>query len=332
MKNVLIALVLNLIFMFLCSGCNTGSKTGEEGQKCFDNNSCKGHLWCIDGFCVDILDYPDVDPADSVPDKESNNGEKPDDEAGDEDEIGENGNDNTDLIDECDFSVEVTSKKDLDSIVNCRVITGELIIEETDLEEVVLPHLEKVWDYFDITDNPKLKKISMPKLEYAGSIFAIDFNPVLTEIDLSELSYVYDNILVWGNDSLKTFSLPNFQKADNGVYISFNESLESIDAPMLESIWEFFEIDHNDSLKSVSFPALESALLLFIARNSSLETFDMSSLNDVQEIEIVFNAQLPTEKAEALVDQVLEKRPSLDYTICGNKDGEECDFDWNDLD
>lgn len=58
----------------------------------------------------------------------------------------------------------------------------------------------------------------------------------------------------------------------------------------------------------------------------------MSSIYDVQEIEVVLNAQLPTEKAEALVDQVLEKKPSLDYTICGNKDGEECDFDWDDLD
>ena len=332
MKNVLIPLVLNLIFMFLCSGCNTGSKTGEEGQKCFDNNSCKGHLWCIDGFCVDILDYPDVDPADSVPDRESNDGEKPDDEASDDDENGENGNDNPDLIDECDFSVEVTSKEDLDSIVNCRAITGDFIVEETDLEEVVLPHLEEVWNYFSIADNPKLKRIYLPKLEATGDIFGIDFNTVLTEINLSVLSYVRGNMVVWGNDSLKTFSLPNFQKADEGVYISFNESLESIDAPMLESIWKFFDIDHNDSLKSVSFPALESALLLLVSRNSSLETFDMSSLHDVQGVRIVLNAQLPTEKAEALVDQVLEKRSFLDYTICGNKDGEECDFDWDDLD
>jgi hypothetical protein len=320
MRKFFIAVAVFVIF-FVSMGCSSDPKAGEKGGECLSDGTCKGDLRCIEDFCVDLgamTDYPDVD---------SGGKETADDENGDE-----NSGDNPDLIDECDFSIEVQNKEDLDSIVNCRAITGDFIVEGTDLDEIVLPHLEEVWNYFDIVDNSKLKKICMPKLEATGDIFGIDFNPVLTEINLSVLSYVRGNMVVWGNDSLKTISLPNFQKADEGVYINFNESLESIDVPILESIWEFFEIDHNDSLKSVSFPTLESALVLLVARNSSLEAFDMSSLYDVQEIEIVLNAQLPTEKAEALVNQVLEKRPSLDYTICGNKDGEECDFDWDDLD
>ena len=342
MKKFFKALVLILFFITVLSGCNSDSnkeaKEGEKGGRCFEDKTCNDELRCIEGFCVDLgdmADYPDVDPADSVPDRESNDGEKPDDEASDDDENGENGNDNPDLIDECDIDVEVRSKEDLDSIVNCRVITGELIIEDTDLEEVVLPHLEEVWDYFEIFDNPKLKKISMPKLEYAGCIFAVEFNPVLTEIDFSELSYVSDNIVLSMNDSLKIISLPNFQKAGNTIYIDFNESLESIDAPMLESILEFLIIYKNASLQSFSFPMLESTLVLHIIRNSVLETFDMSSLVEALGITIAYNPNLPTEIAEALVKQVDEAGGVAgdNNEICENKDStvkcsEDYDWDW----
>ncbi|HQI04488.1 MAG TPA: hypothetical protein PL195_04430 [bacterium] len=313
------------MLVFFAIACGSDPKVGEEGGKCFEDNTCKGKLKCVEDFCVDLgdmTDYPDVDSHNDIQDNDAVS-----------DDDNENGGENPDLIDECDFSIEVMNKKDLDSIVNCRVITGELIIEETDLEEVVLPNLEEVRDYFDIFENPKLKKISMPKLEYAGSIFGIDMNPLLTEINFSKLNYVADNIVVWGNDSLKTLSFPSLKKADEGIYIDFNKTLESIDAPLLESVKEFIEFDHNDSLRSFSFPVLESALGLSISRNSVLETFDMALFYDVQEIFIVLNPQLPTGKAEALIEQIKEKgTSSYEYEICGNKDGTKCDFDWEDLD
>jgi len=317
--------VLVFMLVFFAIACGSDPKVGEEGGKCFEDNTCKGKLKCVEDFCVDLgdmTDYPDVDSHNDIQDNDAVS-----------DDDNENGGENPDLIDECDFSIEVMNKKDLDSIVNCRVITGELIIEETDLEEVVLPNLEEVRDYFDIFENPKLKKISMPKLEYTGSIFGIDMNPLLTEINFSKLNYVADNIVVWGNDSLKTLSFPSLKKADEGIYIDFNKTLESIDAPLLESVKEFIEFDHNDSLRSFSFPVLESALGLSISRNSVLETFDMALFYDVQEIFIVLNPQLPTGKAEALIEQIKEKgTSSYEYEICGNKDGTKCDFDWEDLD
>ena len=327
MKRIFFTIAAFTLVLF-ATACDSDPQVGEKGGNCFDNGTCRGDLRCIEDYCVDLGDMTDYPDDNSYEDAFEEDAEQPDDQIYDD----ENGSVDSDLIDECDFSIEIKSQEDLDSIVNCRAITGDFNVEETDLEEIVLPNLEEVWNYFDIVDNPKLKKIYMPKLEVAGDIFAIDFNPVLTEIDFSELSYAHGNMSVWGNDSLKTISLTNFQKADEGIYINFNESLETIDVPVLKSIGDLSEIDHNDSLASVSFPALETVLLFSISRNSSLETFNLSSLYDAQEMEIVFNSQLPTESAEALVNQVLEKRSSLVYTICGNKDGEECDFDWDDLD
>jgi hypothetical protein len=318
-------------FAVFFSGCNSDPKAGEKGGECLSDGTCNGDLRCIEDFCVDLgdmINYPDVDPADSVPDRESNDEEKSDDGNN------ENGAEDPDLIDECGFDLEVSTKEDIESVLRCRTITGDLTFEGTDFEEIMLPYLEEAWGYFDITGNPELKKISLPQLDYVGSVFAIDSNPDLKTIIIPKFQQIGGNFLIGMNDSLETFSLPELKKAEDGIYVDFNESLKYFESPKLETVGKELIIYKNSSLESFSLPELESARDLIIARNNEIELFDMASFMYSADITIAYNPKLPTELAESLVEQVKENNEYFDekdYEICENKESTvkcEEDYEW----
>ncbi|HDT11883.1 MAG TPA: hypothetical protein ENN58_04010 [bacterium] len=335
MIKILKVLAITLFLITVLSGCSSDpkAKAGEEGGRCFDDGTCKGDLRCIEGLCVDLgdmADYPDVDPADSIPDSET-----ADDENNDDGDNDENGDDNPDLIDVCGFDIEVLTKEDMETILNCRTITGDLSFEKTDFEEIVLPYLEEAWGYFDITGNPKLKKVSLPKLEYARVNFVINSNPELKTIMFPRFQQVGGNFLIGMNNSLETFSLPELKKAEDGIYVDFNESLKYFEFPKLETVGKELIIYKNSFLESFSILELESARNLIIARNNEIESFDMASFIYSTDITIAYNPLLPTELAVALVEQVKENNEYFDeedYEICENKDSTvkcEEDYDWD---
>ncbi|MGI6393463.1 MAG: hypothetical protein ACOX2F_01820 [bacterium] len=71
--------VIVFALMFFSTACDSGPKVGEEGGKCFEDNTCTETLKCVEDSCVDLgemLNYPDVEPHGTTQDK---------DETGDDD-------------------------------------------------------------------------------------------------------------------------------------------------------------------------------------------------------------------------------------------------------
>ena len=288
---------------------------GEEGGACYGNGTCNEGLVCEEDICV----------KDPETDDDSN-------ETGDDDENGDD-----DFADECDVDYKVfMTQDDIESIAHCKEITGEFLIESSDIEEIRLPNLERVWGAFEISDNSKLKIFSAPKLNLVSWEVFIFENPVLEELELESLIET-DSIFVAMNPSLKSLTLPQLEDSSGGVFIMFNESLESVDIPVLDTVNDDIFIYKNASLKSFSFSKLlYVGLQLLVARNDVLETFDLYWLRSAQYVAIAYNPQLPTELAEAVIEKIKENDEEFgkyDYEVCENKDStvkcyEDYDWDW----
>jgi hypothetical protein len=290
-------------------------ETGEEGGACYGNGTCNEGLLCEKDICV------------KDPETDDDSSENSDDEA---DEPGDD-----DSADECDIDYRVfMTQKDIESIVHCKHITGELLIEGSNIEEIKLPKLESVEGGIEISDNSKLKIFSAPKLNWIGWEIFIFENPMLEELELENLVDT-GSIVIGMNASLKSLTLPQFMECSGGVFVMFNDSLESIDVSVLDTVNDDIFIYKNASLKSFSFPKLlYIGLQLLVARNNVLETFDLYWLRNAQYVAIAYNPQLPTELAEAVIEKIKENDEEFekyDYEVCENKDSTvKCydDYEW----
>jgi hypothetical protein len=72
MIRIFVQSITIIFFALIISGCSDfkESTAGELGKKCFENETCKTGLFCINGICVEELDAntdndPDNDDSDN---------------------------------------------------------------------------------------------------------------------------------------------------------------------------------------------------------------------------------------------------------------------------
>jgi len=180
-----------------------------------------------------------------------------------------------------DCSVDLKKPQDVGELSECIEINGNIIIEDTFLEEVKdLSNIEYINGNLIISGNSllnssngfdKLKRIDgrlfifnneslvdldgFQSLEYIEKSLTIDSNEILSDINgLHKLDYVGNCLIVHNNESLSDITgLTNLSQIAYCIYITGNDSLENIDGlENITSVEGSTIIEGNTSLMNIN--------------------------------------------------------------------------------
>ena len=220
------AAILAISLIAVLSSCGEKTEKGSLGEACFSDGTCEGDLRCVSDTCVDMSEFGDnmveFGDEDEVSDDLINDSDLISDETADEDIVSEK---------KCLGDQKINTLNELEEVKKCVEITGALIFDETEFDEIELPELKKVL-YMDVLDNYSLISLSAPVLESITADLWIDFNTALT-----------------------TLSFPELKKTGSLLIIS-NTELPAFDFSKLSQVVDYFEISENESLPTAAAEAL----------------------------------------------------------------------------
>lgn len=167
--------------------------------------------------------------------------------------------------------VLVESAADLDAIVDCEVMQGQLTVQGADdLVAFSLPNLREIAGPIHFNGNANLVSVRFDALEiadHAGSDrtrqegIAFQLNPKLESVSLSALTTIGSatrpvGLGAWLNGELKTLETPALERIFGALSFS-NTRLESLSFPRLKRLTEL-ALSDNTPLREVSLPSLET--------------------------------------------------------------------------
>jgi hypothetical protein len=141
---------------------------------------------------------------------------------------------------------------------HCSVITGSLIIADTDAEDLtLLDTLQSVHDSIWIVSNAELTSFSFDNLTDIGYWLYIEDNVALTSFSFDNLTDVGHDISIEDNAALTLFSFGSLTYIDEGLYINSNDALTSFSFDSLTHIGGYaLSISDNNALTSFSLDSL----------------------------------------------------------------------------
>ena len=204
----------------------------------------------------------------------------------------------------CEGDYEIRTKAELDEIMLCREITGDLSIRINDTDEVRLPFLEKTggsvvvlaatyneeekeWILYD---DFSVEKLSLPKLKEIGQSFLSRPNVSLKSVEIPMLEEIGFGLSFIENSSLTYIELPALTKVGAYLIIGNNLQTKSISFPELKEIYTArpfepdgdFAISGNDLLEEIFFPKLEKVGRAFgMSGSNGLKYFEFPSLSSI---------------------------------------------------
>lgn len=205
------AAILAVALIAVLSSCEEKVEKGSLGEACFSDGTCEGELRCVSDTCVDMSEFGD------------NMVEFGDEDAStDEDAVS---------VKKCLGDQKINTLEEYEEVKKCGEITGGLIFDETDFDEIELPELKKVL-YMDVLDNYSLITLSAPVLESITADLWIDFNTALTTISFPKLKKM-ESLLIIDNTELPSFGFSELSQVVDYFEISGNEKLPTTDAESL---------------------------------------------------------------------------------------------------
>jgi hypothetical protein len=203
----------------------------------------------------------------------------------------------------CEGDYEIRTKSELDEIMLCREITGDLSIVINDTKEVYLPFLEKTggsvvlagffdeenWEWI-LYDDFSVEKLTLPKLKEIGQSFLSRPNVSLKSVEIPMLEEIGFGLSFIENSSFISIEFPALIKIGSSLSIRDSIQTKSISFPELKEIYIAipfepggnFGISGNDSLEEIYFPKLEKVGRAFgMNGNSSLKSFEFPSLSSI---------------------------------------------------
>lgn len=130
-------------------------------------------------------------------------------------------------------------------------IIGDKCLECADIEEISMPKVTLICDYF-MDGNIHLKKIHMPKLKQVGNRFLYR-NKDLNKIEFPKLEIVGDNFIV-ENYGISNVQMPQSKEIGRN-FLYNNICLKNIYLPMVNNINESF-LANNQVLEEIYIPRL----------------------------------------------------------------------------
>ena len=195
------------------------------------------------------------------------------------------------------FCAGFFTERDVDELLHCTELVGNVEITNTDLETFAMPRLTRIFQGgIYIQDNPSLSHIDLSQLSalnYVGD-FVITENAALTSLDLSQLAALdyMDNFVIAENASLTALDLSQLAALEyvSDFVIADNASLTALDLSQLQMVQDVynFAISDNDALTELDLSQL--AVLYYmsyfvIEDNDALTSLDLSGLTQVEYID-----------------------------------------------
>lgn len=200
--------------------------------------------------------------------------------------------------------VEIGDEMDLESLVGCTTIKGNLSIETTALTDVdALYQLESVQGDLTIEGNEYLESVDgLARLDNVWGTITLGENTLLRGLDQLESLWLVGDVVIVSNMSLTTLAATDATVVGN-VLIGGNYALTDVRIGPVEAV----------------------AGDLHITSNSSLERLDLDELTAVEgAVIITSNPRLPTCEAERLLQQLVDAGFDGESLIEGNLDAASC--------
>lgn len=191
--------------------------------------------------------------------------------------------------------VLVESAADLEAVVDCEVMQGQLTVQGADdLVTFSLPNLREIAGPIHFNGNANLASVSfealviadhtgIPRAQQAGIAFQL--NPKLASIRLPALTTIGSaarpvGLGAWLNGELKTLEVPSLERVFGALSFA-NTQLTSLSFPRLKKLTEL-DIRGNTPLQSLSLPDLESlSASLRLREQNLLETLSLPRLRSI---------------------------------------------------
>lgn len=130
----------------------------------------------------------------------------------------------------CEGDYVIGTTEDLDAIVQCETIAGDLQIESQEITNLELPCLTTVGGMLDISDNHSLATFELATLTAVGNTMTIARNGFLTHFDLPGLASVDQSVIIQENATLAGFDLSSLTTVSGDLDINYNDCLNQDDA------------------------------------------------------------------------------------------------------
>lgn len=188
-------------------------------------------------------------------------------------------------------------------------LRGLLVAENKALTSLALPEVETIGGRVTIVRSPALESVSMPQAEYIGGAFVVRCNPLLESLETTSVQTVGMQLFVFDNPELLSFEMPFLVEASQDAedwstaMICGNTNLASViftslvEDPLGIKIGDEDASDYcgqNPSLTAVDLSSLESADIVSIQGNVSVDSVDLSSLRYAGRLRLSNASELET--------------------------------------
>lgn len=238
---------------------------------------------------------------------------------------------------------------DLSALTGLTTVTGSLNIQQNNALTAIssLPNLATIGNSLIIRDNTALTAISalanlttiggnltfkentvltsissLANLANVGGDLIIESCPALTDLSwLGQLTSIGSSLSIKDNAALSNLSGLSNLTSTSRVTITNNATLASLAGLSgLTSLQDSLTISNNNALTSLSeLSSLSSVQVLTVKDNAELTTLDLAALSTVTSLfAITGNPKLPTDLAQALLDQLASAPLSVTISANGN--------------
>ncbi|EGD83636.1 hypothetical protein PTSG_04244 [Salpingoeca rosetta] len=182
-------------------------------------------------------------------------------------------------------------------------IGGELQLEGTGLQALVLRGIQHIGSIIHLNNNEQLQHVDLADLTAIPQALYLADSSSLQSVNLGHVTSVAGNLNLFRNGNLSSVMFPNLLRANGAIYLhetriptlAFSQvttiagalfvdnchQLTLIDFGALTSILGTVKLHHNDALTSINFANLRSTKSLELHDNSILTSVDFASVSTV---------------------------------------------------
>jgi hypothetical protein len=212
--------------------------------------------------------------------------------------------------------LEVSS---LEALSCLREVSGSLRIESNlKLTVLELPQLTSVGSALLVAGNEKLPAVYFEALERVGKSLSIEYNKALSSAMFPVLEEVVVSVFLYQNahgpgdadgaEPSGSFpaekgmvSFPTLWSVGDKFWVRLSNAIRWVEAPLLRDVGDLVKITGNESLESVELSSLDELHSLWISFNGSLSSFALPEAQIIRNsVSILRNAHRPTLRMPSL--------------------------------
>jgi hypothetical protein len=193
--------------------------------------------------------------------------------------------------------LEVSS---LEALSCLREVSGSLRIESNlELTVLELPELTSVGSALLVAGNERLPAVYFEGLERVGKSLSIEYNKALSSVKFPVLEEVVVSVFIYQNaigpgdadgaEPSGSFpaekgmvSFPTLWSVGDKFWVRLSNAIRWVEAPLLRDVGDLVKITGNESLESVELSSLDELHSLWVSFNGSLSSFALPEAQTIR--------------------------------------------------